>query len=240
MRLIKPYYEIESEIDGEKILKHIEKAARTCYKSEHLMGDFEKTKKFVQGVLSRGHESTIEHYSVSVRFIIDRGVSHELVRMRLCSFSQESSRYCNYSDDKFGNDITYIIPPWIKLENGKYTFGSEICIKSETTGSLIDIKVGDEIYEWLCALATSENIYFNLIGKFNWKPEQARSVLPNALKTEIVTTANLREWRHIFKLRAAGTTGKPHPQMSEVMIPLLKEFQEKIPVLFDDIIVKED
>ena len=238
MRLIKPYYEIETELDGEKILRHIEKAARTCYKSEHKIGDFENTKKFVKGLLTRGHEASIEHYSISVRFIIDRGVSHELVRHRLCNFSMESTRYCDYSDEKFGDHITFIIPPWTNLEEGIYDY-----VKNDDNES-IDIIRNNEVIEvdnlslmWIGSLKYSEYFYKVLIdGK--WVAQQARSVLPNSLKTEIVTTANLREWRHIFKLRAVGTTGKPHPQMSEVMIPLLKEFQEKIPVLFDDLEVK--
>lgn len=234
MRLIKPYYEIESEINGEVILKHLERAARTCYKSEHQIGDFEKTKKFIAGLIKRGHESTIEHYSFSVRFIVDRGVTHELVRHRLVSYSQESTRYCNYSKDEFSGHITYIIPPWMKLEEGIYR------VDPETNKFYVNDK---EIFPtpdgryWLSSLAESEMCYLNLVDYHSWSPQQARSVLPNALKTEIVASANLREWRHIFKMRAQGVAGKPHPQISEVMIPLLKDIKEKIPVVFDDIMV---
>jgi thymidylate synthase (FAD) len=243
MKLIKPYYIIESEIDGEKILKHIEQAARTCYKTEDKADDFEKTKKFIRGIIKRGHESTIEHYSFTVRFIIDRGVSHELVRHRLCAFSQESTRYCNYCDEKFGNDIIYIIPPWIDLEEGIYRYNNDPLpsatsfIYNENILPIIyknQRKTNWNLYNWLKILSDSEKSYKELISN-GWSPQEARTVLPNSLKTEIVTTANLREWRHIFKLRAVGSAGNPHPQMEEIMKPLLLEVQNKIPVVFDDI-----
>ena len=234
MRLIKPYYEIESEINSEVILKHLERAARTCYKSEHQIGDFEKTKKFVAGLIKRGHESTIEHYSLSVRFIVDRGVTHELVRHRLVAYSQESTRYCNYSKDEFSGHITYIIPPWLNLEEGVYKVDPEKNKFYNDSGEFCPTPDGRY---WLSSLAESEMCYLNLVDYHAWSPQQARSVLPNSLKTEIVASANLREWRHIFKMRAQGVAGKPHPQMSEVMIPLLKDIQEKIPIVFDDIYI---
>jgi len=239
MILIRPYYEIESYIYEDEILKHIEKAARTCYKSEHQIGDFEKTKKFVAGVIKRGHETVIEHYSVSVRFIIDRGISHELVRHRLAVYSQESTRYASYNKDQFSNQITYIIPPWIDLKEGEYTIGNNITWKNPD-GILIDIEVNDDIRDWLYSIGESEIYYMKLLNNYSWKPEQARSVLPNSLKTEILMTANLREWRHVFKLRALGITGNPHPQMKEIMVPLLKEFKKRVPVIFDDLIIPKD
>mgnify|MGYP000847711004 CR=1 FL=1 len=226
MNLVKPSYVIESEIDGEKILRHIEKAARTCYKTEGKAGDIEKTKKFVRMLVKNGHHSTLEHYSISVRFIVDRGVTHELVRHRLCAYSQESTRYCNYSDDQFGNNVTYIIPPWVDIPEGEYYFNEPS-----------NIQVIESDYLWFEACLESEEFYNSLL-KTGWSPQQARAVLPNSLKTEIVTTANLREWRHIFGMRAVGIAGKPHPQMLEIMVPLLKEFKEKIPVIYDDLEVK--
>ena len=222
MRLIKPYYVIESEINGESILRHIESAARTCYKSEDKAGDWERTKKFVGGLIKGGHHSTIEHYSLTVRIIASRSFTHELVRHRLCAFSQESTRYCNYSNEKYGNHITYIIPPWINVKEGEYD-GS---IYEDTTSFNNVLE-----FEWFDACLRSEFSYNKLI-KDGWKPEQARMVLPNSLKTEIVMTCNLREFRHIFSLR---TSEKAHPEMREIMRPLLNEFQEKIPVIFDDI-----
>lgn len=232
MRLIKPYYVIESEINGEKILRHLENAARTCYKSEDKAGDWEKTKKFVGGLIKGGHHSTIEHYSISIRIIASRSFTHELVRHRLCAYSQESTRYCNYANDKFGDHITYIIPPWIGLEEGMY----EVLSTNHGLDAYItknaDMFMGTHEQElWINSLSMAEETYKSLILE-GWKPEQARMVLPNSLKTEIVMSCNLREMRHIFSLR---TSEKAHPEMREIMRPLLKELQEKIPVIFDDI-----
>ena len=231
MRLIKPYYVIESEINGEKILRHLENAARTCYKSEDKVGDWEKTKKFVGGLIKGGHHSTIEHYSLTVRIIASRSYTHELVRHRLCAYSQESTRYCNYCNDKYGDHITYIIPLWTSLQPGIYdvvTNGPvDVCITKD--GEYFKGSYEEEM--WINAMSFSEVTYKNLI-KNGWKPEQARMVLPNSLKTEIVMSCNLREARHIFMLR---TSEKAHPEMREIMRPLLDECKEKIPVIFDDI-----
>lgn len=204
MKIVKSGYEIITPIDGDTILNRIETVARTCYKSEAKQGS--DTKQFVRALISRGHEAMLEHCSFSVKFIVDRGISHELVRHRVASFAQESTRYCNYSQDKFGNEITVIAPPLR----------------------------GEAFAMWKQACELIEKAYFLLLD-LGYKPEIARSVLPNSLKTEIVMTANLREWRHFFKLRASGVTGKPHPQMLEVTLPLLIELKKKIPVIFDDI-----
>jgi thymidylate synthase (FAD) len=204
MRIVEPSYTIESPIDGNAILKHIEKAGRTCYKSEDKITT-DSAKKFIAMLIKRGHHSVLEHHFVTVRFICDRGVTHEIVRHRLASYSQESTRYCNYSKEKFGNEITFI-----------------------DLSYFMDFK---QTNEWIHALEYAEQKYFKMI-KAGCSPQIARSVLPNSLKTEIVMTCNLREWRHVFQLR----TAKPaHPQMRSLMIPLLREFQERIPILFDDI-----
>lgn len=150
----------------------------------------------------------IEHSMLSVKFIVDRGVSHELVRHRIASFAQESTRYCNYSKDKFGNELTFIKPAWI------------------------DDEAHPAALAWESAMRFAEDKYFYLLDN-GWSPQQARSVLPNSLKTEVVMTANYREWRNFFKLRTAKAA---HPQMREVTILLLKELQSKIPVVFDDIV----
>lgn len=205
MRIIKPYTVIESEINGEELLKQIEKVGRTCYKSEGLITE-DSAKKFVAMLIKRGHEAMIEHNSISVRFVCDRGVSHELVRHRLASFGQESTRYCNYSGDKFGNEITVIEPLFFIKGMDLYGYWEESCRHSEL-------------------------MYFNLLENGS-TPQEARSVLPNSLKTEIVVTANLREWRNIFRLRCPSTA---HPSMRELTLPLLKQFKELIPVVFDDI-----
>lgn len=211
MKIIDAGFQILSHIDGNQILKDLEYIARTCYKSEERITDC-SAEKMVKSLLSRGHEAMLEHHSFSVKFIVDRGVSHEIVRHRLASFAQESTRYCNYGKDKFGNEITVIRP----------------CFFDE----------GTENYRlWKSSCEAAERAYFSMLDN-DAAPQEARSVLPNSLKTEICMTANLREWRHFFKLRAEGTTGRPHPQMLEVTAPLLAEIKRCIPVIFDDICVK--
>ncbi len=216
MNLIKPTYQIEDYTD----VSLIERAGRTCYKSENKLTD-ESLAPFVKGIIKRGHESVLEHSMLSVRFIVDRGVTHELVRHRLMAFSQESTRYCNYSEG-----ITFIIPPWTKIAPCEISMSDFSSL--EKFSSIAEEKA------WLRAMLCAE-YYYGLLLLSGWTPQQARTVLPNSLKTEIVATANFREWRHIFKLRALGVSGTPHPQMSEVMIPLLKEVKQKIPVVFDDL-----
>lgn len=214
MRIIEPSYDILTEISegGIKELQHIEKIGRVCYKSEDkITEDGESAKKFVQMIIDRGHEAMIEHSSLSVKFTVDRGVSHELVRHRIASFAQESTRYCNYSKDKFDNGITFIKPFFFKEDTEEYK-------------------------EWKCAMDNAEQSYLWLINECKKSPQEARSVLPNSTKTEITITANYREWRNFFKLR---TEKAAHPQMREVTIPLLMELKERLPVIFDDIKVEE-
>jgi len=207
MKIVKASYIIESKINGMEILKQIEKVGRTCYKSEDKITD-ESAINFVTGLISRDHEAMIEHNSLSVRFICDRGVSHEIVRHRLASFGQESTRYCNYSKDKFGKEITVIEPLFFELDSTKRTI-------------------------WEVAMSDAETSYFKLL-EYGALPQEARSVLPTSLKTEIVVTMNIREWRHFFKLR---TEIVAHPQMRELTIPLLAELKTLIPVVFDDILI---
>lgn len=209
MKIVKAGYEILDEINGAEILKKIEQVARVCYKSEEKITEG-SAEKMVKALIKRGHEAMLEHYSFSVKFIVDRGVSHEIVRHRVASFAQESTRYCNYGSKN--GEITVIEP----------------CFWGK--GSI-------EYNEWASACEMAESYYLSLI-ELKVTPQEARSVLPNSLKTEVVMTANLREWRHFFKLRAVGITGAPHPQMKEVAIPLLKELQEKVSVVFDDLVVE--
>jgi thymidylate synthase (FAD) len=224
MKIIKPFYQIESDLNSERIYKAIESAGRVCYQSSHRTSQ-NSAANFVEMILKRGHESVIEHQSATVRFVVDRGVSHEIVRHRLCAFSQESTRFCNYNASRFGEHITFIQPCWID-----YDTPQEIEWPGYS-GSLGDHDYGSQFARWIEACLEAEHLYFEL-SEAGWKPEQARSVLPNSLKTEIVVTANLREWRHIFKLR---TSKAAHPQMREVMIPLLADFQESLPILFDEL-----
>ena len=213
MKVIKPSFEVLTPISpfGIKELQHIEKIGRVCYKSEDkITEDGESAKKFVAMLIKRGHEAMIEHGSISVKFVCDRGVSHELVRHRIASFAQESTRYCNYSQDKFGSELTFIEPCFWEKNSFNYD-------------------------QWLTMMKNAEYYYLELL-KNGATPQEARSVLPNSLKTEITITANYREWRNIFKLRTA--TGA-HPQMREIMRPLLLYFKEHILVLFDDITFEE-
>lgn len=210
MKIIKSGYEILTPITGNE-LKLIEIAGRTCYKSNDKITE-ESAKKFVAGLIKRGHEAMLEHSILSIKFICDRGISHELVRHRLASFAQESTRYCNYSKDKFGNEITVIKPYFFEKGSANYNAWYESC-------------------------QAAENAYFKMLNN-GATPQEARSVLPNSLKTEIIVTMNYREWRHFFKLRAARLTGPAHPQMEEITIPLLNEIKKLIPVVFDDIIVE--
>lgn len=211
MIIVKPSYKILTEIDGKKELQHIEKIARVCYKSEDKIDQSgESAKKMVGALLLRGHEAMIEHSFLSVKFIIDRGITHELVRHRIASFAQESTRYCNYAGDKFSNQITVIEPYFYKKDPIKYEV-------------------------WKKAMEEAERAYFTLLQSGS-TPQEARSVLPNSLKTEITISANYREWRNIFKLRCAPDA---HPQCREILIPLLKELQSKIPLIFDGIKIGE-
>ncbi len=209
MKIIKPSFIIEDDIDGEEIIKKIEKAGRTCYKSEE-KNTADSSRDFIRNIIASGHESVIEHEKVTVRVICDRGISHEIVRHRIASYSQESTRYCNYTKDKFGNEITVIEPCFWKSGG-------------EADKEKYDI--------WKNSIEAVEKAYFKLI-ELGASPQEARSILPNSLKTEIVMTMNLREWRHFLKLR---TSNKAHPQIREITIPLLDEFKKRIPVIFDDI-----
>lgn len=205
MNVTKPQVSIESHVDGDYILKQLELAGRTAYKSEDKITS-DSAKDFVRMILKRGHLSVFEHQSITARVVCDRGVSHEIVRHRLASYTQESTRYCNYTKGKFGSEITVIDPCFWPQDDEKR-------------------KV------WEQTIAQVEAGYNKLI-ELGATPQEARSVLPNSLKTEVVMTMNLREWRHFFTLR---TSKAAHPQMREVAIPLLAMFKERIPVVFDDI-----
>lgn len=212
MILVKPTVEIIDMADYADILRKIEKIGRVCYKSEDKIQDG-SAEKFIAGIIKRGHESVIEHESVSVRVICDRGVTHEIVRHRVASYSQESTRYCNYSKDKFQNQISVI---------------------DISTGFSYDMEnpADRQKYEiWQEAMENAEKSYFQML-EAGASPQEARSVLPNSLKTELVMTMNLREWRHFFKLRLASGA---HPQMREIAKLILEVFRQKLPVFFQDI-----
>ena len=225
MKLVKQDHQILSRvsIDGIEELQRIEVAGRTGYKSEEkITPDGESAKRFVKMIIDNGHEAMLEHSSLSVKFICSRGVSHEIVRHRLFSFAQESTRYCNYSKGKFGGECTFIVPP-----DQDWSVNTDEYHDSEEFGFVDN---GTRVY-WYNALLTAEADYLFLL-EAGWTPQQARDVLPNALKTEIVVTGNYREWRHFFKLRCDE---KAHPHIRLLAKDLLEDVKYRIPVVFDDL-----
>lgn len=209
MIIISPRVLVPNDQFNEKLVAKLERYARVCYKSEDRIF-MQDSNQFIENLINSGHESVIEHEKVTVLFIVDRGISHEIVRHRIASYSQESTRYCNYSKGKFESQITVIEPFFLK---------------------------GKDSYKiWEDACLESEKYYFKLLES-SCSPQEARSILPNSLKTEIVVTYNLREWRHFFRLRCSS---KAHPQMRQVAIPLLKLFQSKYPSLFRNITYDTD
>lgn len=219
MKIVRQSWDFEESFDGDAMLKKIELAGRTCWKSEGLAGDFEKTKQFVKHIMSKNHMSVIEHASITVRIITDRGVTHEIVRHRLASYSQESTRYCNYSKDKFENEISVILPVWFSADDKE--------TRVIDSGIVDDTEYG----VWKAACEASQDYYFALLRR-GQTPQQARAVLPNSLKTELVMTANLREWKHFFDLRASAAA---HPQMRELAQSMLEGFRKAVPIIFDEV-----
>jgi len=205
IKVIKPKVFIESSFNSEQILKNLERYGRICYKSENKITS-DSAREFLTKILKNGHESVIEHEKITVRIICDRGVTHEIVRHRIGSYSQESTRYCNYKSRGIK-----VIKPFFFTDKKKYKIWLE-AIRS-------------------CAIA------YNKLIELGATPQEARSVLPNSLKTEIIITYNLREWKHFFKLRCSR---KAHPQMREIAISLLQKFQDRIPVIFNDFVIAED
>lgn len=206
MKIINPSVEFMQPVDGQAILKHLEACGRVCYKSEDKTTEG-SAEKFLASIIRRGHEAVLEHVSVTVKFICDRGVSHEIVRHRVASYCQESTRYCNYGHS---GEIAVIKPSYLETGSMPYVSWEEACL-------------------------TAEEEYMDMLG-YGCTPQEARAVLPNSLKTEVVMTANMREWRHFLKLRCSKAA---HPQMRELALALLVLFYHAIPVLFDDIYERE-
>jgi thymidylate synthase (FAD) len=233
MKIIRAGVTIEDAVDGEEILRKIERAGRTCYKSEaKITGD--SARVFVASIIKRGHESVLEHEKVTVRIVCDRGVTHEIVRHRIASYSQESTRYCNYGHE---NEITVILPLWYVESHQQF---EAIFAQSGYTPDIFEVFDTDltdlqrRYWMWRHSCAEAQEAYLDML-KHGALPQEARYVLPNSLKTELIMTCNFREWRHIFDLRCSRAA---HPQMRELLFPLLDELHEKIPVVFDDLFGK--
>ena len=212
MNIITPSVTIIDMKDYSQMLKKIERIGRVCYKSEGKITE-DSAEKFIKGLLTRQHESVIEHENVTVRFVCDRGVTHEIVRHRIASYSQESTRYCNYSGDKFDNQITVI----------DLASGFQYDLSKENDKAKYEV--------WTKAMENAEQSYFRML-ELGATPQEARSVLPNSLKTEIVVTMNLRSWRNFFRLRVDSHA---HPQMREVATMLYEEFKKRLPVFVEDL-----
>jgi len=210
MKLIDPSFEFIYEPTPEELKRIIAAAADNCYRAELNAMPKTPTEKTIM-IIKRGHLSVIEHVSASVNIVCDRGVTHELVRHRLCSFSQESTRYCNYSGEKFDRELTFVIPSWIQRnEHGEFNGGS---IKGA---------------EWFAQMKLAEYSYMRMLDH-GATPQEARSVLPNSLAAKIAVTANMREWDHIFRLRC----DKPaHPDMRQTMLPIFSAFLDRYPEIY--------
>lgn len=211
MKIIDSSIAVDWIESGSRMLQRLEIYGRTAYKSEHMI-TLESGKEFIKMLTKKEHLSVLEHVSVSVRVICDRGVSHEIVRHRIASYTQESTRYCNYSKEKFGSEITFIRPYFLQ----PLPFAG-----CQNTSTLYEV--------WFGAMREAEQTYLQMID-LGAKPQEARSVLPNSLKTEIVMTMNLREWLHFFKLRTAPSA---HPDMQRVAKAILNDFKVHIPFIFD-------
>lgn len=220
MKIIKPSFTYVTNMTPEHIeelVDKVEKAYRVCYASEP-KGNRDA---FITNKIRMGHESPLEHSNITIEVITNRGVTHEIVRHRIGAYSQQSTRYCNYSQDKFGNELTFMKPEWVSEESVKSYFENP---RAEDTPEQL----------FLNSCSNSEADYLELLEN-GWKPEQCREVLNNALATTIIMTYNIRTWRHFFNLRVLGTTGKPHPNMEYTFAPVLKDFAEKMPIFFGDL-----
>lgn len=205
MKIITPSVELVNPVSNQTAMLHLEMCGRVCYKSEGRIEDG-SAETFLRGIIKRGHEAVLEHINVTLKFTCDRGVTHEIVRHRMASYCQESTRYCNYSNEQFGRSVTVIEPAYLRDDPDAYM-----------------------VWQNACNLA--ESAYFAMLD-IGRTPQEARAVLPNSLKSELMMTANIREWRHFLKLRCAPAA---HPQMREVALLALVALHEQYPVLFEDI-----
>lgn len=220
MRLIESKFTSLNSPKYEDALRTVELAARTCYQSEPKTNTLEEQEAFVRRLIKRGHLAMLEHVSMTLRLTVDRGVSHELVRHRVASYAQESTRYVNYGK----KDMEFIMPAWYPRDMNSVPLSSNLWAKCSA-------------FDNACKLSEE---YYNLMLKAGATPQEARAVLNNAVKTDIVITANFREWRHIFELRALGTTGAPHPDMKQIMMKVFHWAYHHYPAFFDDLNYVQD
>lgn len=214
MKVVNPSVEPLFFPDRKTLYGLIETAGRTCYQSEKVEGD--TTERFIQRLMKRKHWSVLEHANLSVCIICDRGVTHELVRHRIASYSQESTRYCNYAGDKFGGEVKFI---------------------DLATGFHYDLNNPQDLAKygvWVGAMEDAEKYYMEML-KLGATPQEARLILPNSTKTQIVVTMNVREWRHFLEMRWVGVAGTPHPQMVEVAEKVYNLLNSHYPAIFGDI-----
>ena len=213
MKIIDPTFEFVHVLSREDAYRIMATAARNCYRAE-LNATPKTDEETVEKIMRLGHLSVIEHVTVTVNIICDRGVTHELVRHRLASYSQESSRFCNYSGDKFGRELTFIRPSWVVA-----------------TSSEEPVDESEKYQDWLAHMFACEKAYMAMLDH-GASAQEARAVLPNSLATKIAMTANLREWIHVFRLRVALPA---HPDMRQVMKPILMDMLDEYPHVFQGV-----
>lgn len=223
MKVIDPSVIVSLQSAPHFIMQTIEDAGRTCYKSEDKINETSHV-AFIERLVRRGHEAMLEHGYATAHFRIDRGVSHELVRHRLASFAQESTRYCNYKD----KDIEFVRPSWFTNEEADKALKNYSYYLDNPSQNIKKYA----IIKWFDICQDTGVAYKELINHCGRSPQEARSVLPNALATDIVVTANLREWRTILKLRCAKDA---HPDMRYIMLRLLSDMYKLFPPVFEDI-----
>lgn len=230
MKLIKPKVEILDKLDEKAVIGRIATVARTCYKSESSSSE-DKDKALVKRLIDSKHDAMLEFVDVTVKFTTSIGITREIIRCRIASFANESTRYCDYSKDKFNNEITFIIPSYLDIPEGNYSYWDGDWVDIDKMKIQLPADNEDAVSAWLFNLNHAETTYRALKNK-GWKAEQAREVLPMCTKSEINMKANLREWRHFFKLRCSKYA---HPDMRALALDLLKQMHDKLPTIFEDI-----
>lgn len=224
MKIIKQSHQILDPIDGQAILKRIEYAGRTCYQSRELAAEG-TAERFVKSIIASGHHSVLEHINLSVSFITDRGMTHQIVRHRLMAYSQESTK-CNYGKFRFGHELTFILPIEFYNAHDRTPGETEDQFNQRCSSTL-----RNQYISWHSSLVEIEKNYFKMLED-GASPLLARSLLPNCLKAELIVTGNIRSWRHFLFMRTAKDA---HPQIQALTKPLHEEFKGKIPMVFDEL-----